>query len=484
MKRSYIIFLVLVGLFVGCTNSFEDFNTDKKNPAQVAGNALFANSEKALVDQVYSTNVNLNIFKMMAQYWTETTYTDEANYLIDERNIPRNIYNAYYREAIKDMTSASDLIGLETDPAAAETIQNRQAIIEIFKVYCYQRLVDIFGNIPYSEAMNIDNVYPKYDDAATIYSDFLSKLDAAIAKLDPTKDSFGSSDLIYGGDVASWKKFANTLKIKIGIELADVNPAVAKSTIEGAVSGAFTSSADDATFDYLSASPNQNPLYTDLVASGRHDFVAANTIVDVMNNLEDPRRAFYFTDVDGEYIGGPYGEDNAYPNYSHINDAIQAPDYPAYLLTYDEMLFYLSEAAARGISVPKTAEQYYNEAIIESITSWGGTAQMASDYLAQADVAWATAPDASADGWREKIGTQSWIASYVRGMLGYTTWRRLDYPVFNVAPTIESTQDIPTRFTYPIEEQTLNAANYQSASSAIGGDDLTTKLFWDMHPAN
>jgi hypothetical protein len=69
-------------------------------------------------------------------------------------------------------------------------------------------------------------------------------------------------------------------------------------------------------------------------------------------------------------------------------------------------------------------------------------------------------------------------------MLGYTTWRRLDYPVFNVAPTLETTQDIPTRFTYPIEEQTLNADNYKSASSAIGGDEMTTKLFWDMHPAN
>jgi hypothetical protein len=339
MKRSYILFLVLIGLFVSCTDSFEDFNTDKKNPAEVAGNALFANAQKAMVDQVYSTNVNLNIFKMMAQYWTETTYTDEANYLIDERNIPRNIYNAFYREVIKDMTSASELIGKETDPTAAATIQNRQAIIEVIKVYCYQDLVDTFGDIPYSESMDIDNVYPKYDDAATIYSDMLSKVNDALSKLDPNKDSFGSSDLIYGGDVSAWIKFANTLKIKLGIALADVNPSMAKSTIESAVSGAFTSSADDAVFDYLSASPNQNPLYTDLVASGRHDFVIANTIVDVMNNLDDPRRAFYFTTVDGEYIGGPYGEDNAYPNYSHISDAIQAADYPADLLTYDKCCF-------------------------------------------------------------------------------------------------------------------------------------------------
>jgi hypothetical protein len=343
-------------------------------------------------------------------------------------------------------------------------------------------LLDIFGDIPYTDALNIDNVYPKYDDAATVYSTLLTKIDAALSQLNTGAGSFGSSDLIYGGDVSAWIKFANTLKIKIGITIADGNAALAKSTIESAVSGAFASSADDAIFQYLSASPNQNPLYADLVASGRSDFVPANTIVDKMNDLNDPRRPFYFTELDGEYIGGPYGVENSFANYSHIASAIEAPDYPAYLLSHDEMLFYLSEAAARGISVPKTAEQYYNEGILESIKHWGGSDADGVAYLAQPDVAWATAPDASTDGWREKIGTQSWIAAYVRGLLGYTTWRRLDYPVFNVAPLIESTQDIPTRFTYPIAEQTLNEDNWKAASTAIGGDELTTKIFWDKFP--
>jgi hypothetical protein len=99
-------------------------------------------------------------------------------------------------------------------------------------------------------------------------------------------------------------------------------------------------------------------------------------------------------------------------------------------------------------------------------------------------VAYATAPDASADGWRQKIGTQSWIASYTRGLVGYTTWRRLDYPVFNVAELIESTADIPTRFTYPINEQTLNSESWRAAADAIGGDEQTTKIFWDVNPVN
>lgn len=491
MKRLYILYFVLILFFAGCTDNFEDFNTDKKNPATVKANALFANAEKALVDQIQSTNVNYNIFKMVAQYWTETTYTDEANYLIVERNIPEQIYQEYYREALKDMESAAKLIPEETDPSiSAANKQNRQMIIEILEAYAYNRLVDIFGSIIYTDAINIENVYPKYDDGASVYADLIKRVDAAIAGLDPNAGSFGKSDLIYGGDISAWMKFANTLKIKMGITLADVNSTLAASTLESAVDGAFTSSNDDALLVYQGASPNQNPLYEDLVASGRKDFVAANTIVDKMNELNDPRRAYYFTKVDttgnGDlvYYGGEYGYPNSYSNYSHIANAIQAPDFPGFIMTYTEMLFYLSEAAARGMNVPNSAEEYYNMGITESILNWGGTQAEADAYLANANVAYATAPDNSSTGWKEKIGTQSWIANYTRGLVGWTTWRRLDYPIFNVAELIETTADIPTRFTFPVNEQTLNEDNWKTASTAIGGDKQTTKIFWDMYDVN
>jgi hypothetical protein len=188
--------------------------------------------------------------------------------------------------------------------------------------------------------------------------------------------------LFYGGDVAAWIKFGNTLKIKLGITIADVNPTLAKSTIESAVDGAFESSADDALMPYLSARPNQNPLYEEIVATGRKDYVVANTIVDKMNSLDDPRRQFYFTlHTNGEYVGGVYGHSNAYGNFSHINDAILAPDFHGFIMTYTELLFYLAEAAERGFDVPLTAEEYYNMGITNSIIEWGGT-------QADADATW------------------------------------------------------------------------------------------------
>ncbi len=486
MKRLYIVFMVLTVLLGACTDKFEDFNTDKKNPAVVSGNALFSNGQKELADQVNQTNVNQNIWKLWAQYWTETTYTDEANYDIVNRNIPEQIYRYYFREgALKDMDEAARLIGEETGPEAEASKANRLHIINILKVYAFHQLVDIFGMIPYDEALDIENVYPSYEAGDAVYGKLFSLLDASISGLDPNQESFGSADLFYGGDVEAWIKFANTLKIKMAIIISDANPGLASTAISQAVSGAFESSDDDCIMPYQSASPNQNPLYEEIVATGRKDYVVANTIVDMMNSLDDPRRDDFFTLIDTSgagdlvYYGGPYGYSAPYAQYSHIHPSILEPTFPGFMLTYTEMLFYLAEAAERGITVPMSAEEYYNMGITNSILEWGGTDADATTYLGQANVAYATATG----DWKQKIATQSWIAAYTRGLEGYTTWRRLDYPVFNLAQSVTSTSEIPTRFTFPIQEQTLNPANYAAAAEAIGGDVLTTKIFWDVNDA-
>ena len=100
-----------------------------------------------------------------------------------------------------------------------------------------------------------------------------------------------------------------------------------------------------------------------------------------------------------------------------------------------------------------------------------------ASYLAKPEVAYTTATGT----WRQKIGTQAWLAFYSRGLEGYTEWRRMDAPTLNIPPSITEYEEIPKRFTYPVNEQTLNPANYAAASEAIGGDLLTTRLFWDVN---
>ncbi|GET26725.1 SusD/RagB family nutrient-binding outer membrane lipoprotein [Prolixibacter sp. NT017] len=488
MKNRYWLLLVVIALLASCTDKFEEYNTDTKNPSEVQGEWLFSNAEKTLSDQISSTNVNNNVWKLWAQYWTETTYTDEANYDIVNRTIADWTFYYYYTGAVSndgvlsDLQRAKELITAQTPSSdAGKTVQkNKLYIIDLLQAYSYERLVDIFGSVPYSEALDINNIHPKYDDGMSIYQDLIKRVDADIAGLDDSGDSFGSADLYYGGDVASWKKFANTLKVKLGITLADVDPSLAQSTVESAYQNAFTSSDDDCLMPYLTNTPNTNTLYEDLVLSGRHDFVPANTIVDIMNNLNDPRLPLYFSENGDSYVGGTYGESSPFDNYSHVSDKLLDPTFPGFILTYTELQFYLAEAAARGYNVGKTAEDYYNEGVKSSIIWWGGTAAEASAYLDKPSVNYTSAVS-STGSWKEVIGTQSWLASYTRGLIGYTTWRRLDYPIFNLAPTIDSYDQIPVRFTFPINEQTLNKDNYEAAASAIGGDLLTTKIFWDKY---
>lgn len=485
MKTKYFILWLLVALFASCTDKFEEFNTDVKNPATVSGESLFSNAELSLVDQISSTNVNNNIWKLFAQYWTETTYTDEANYDIVNRTIPDFVFRAYYRGFLKDFKQASDLITNTKPTSAVGEIEktNKLAIIELLIVYSYQNLVDIFGNVPYTEALDITNIHPVYDDAATIYQNLITRLDASLAKLNASEGSFGSADLIYGGDVALWKKFGNTLKLKLGITLADANASLAKTTVEAALAGGVIASIEESALLYYLPAIHTNPIYTDVVQSGRDDFIPANTVIDLMNTLTDPRRPMYFTQIDTSstateklaYVGGIYGESNQFSQYSHIADPIIAPDFPGILFTYDEVLFYRAEASERGFAAGGTASDLYSNAITASILFWGGSAAEAVAYLAQPNVAYVTATGT----WKQKIGTQSYIAFYTRGLEGYTQWRRLDYPILNLPPSISEYSEIPKRFTYPVNEQTLNAVSYEAASAAIGGDDMLTKIFWD-----
>jgi len=509
MKRIYLILIILIAVVTSCQDKLEEMNNDTKHPTDVPGNFLFANAQKALADQVATPNVNLNNWKLWAEYWTETTYTDESNYDIVTRDIASNNFRTYYRNVLMDFNQSKIIIGSEVPvgDAGVAAQKNRINIADIMMVYTYQKLVDMFGNVPYTASLDIDNISPVYDDAFTIYKELLTRLDDDIANLDDTFGSFGGDDIYYGGDVSMWKKFAYSLKVKLGITLSAVDNSLAKSTVESAYNKAF-GPGEDCELSYLGGI-NANPIYQNLIQSGRHDYVGTSMIIDMMNNLQDPRLYPYFTQIDTSsnpdveklaYVGGQYGYSSAYTSYSHIpNTGVDAGErlssdaegsnvadatFPMVMMDYTELCFYLAEAAERGYSVGSTAEEWYNKGITSSMDFWLGkhynaadVASMTADYLANPDVAYSTA----AGDWQQKIGTQAWLAFYYRGFVGYTSYRRLGYPVLDLPPNIPESAggQPPRRITYPIAEQTLNAASYSEASSAIGGDLLKTKIFWD-----
>lgn len=479
IKALYAAALLLV-VTTSCNDDITSINTNPKayQTGSVPGETFFSNATRNLTDAVtYGFT-----FKLMAQQFAETTYFSTTAYnLVD---VGSGFWVSMYRDVLLDYKEAKTLI--KAKPSLYPDVdQNKLAIIEIMEVYTYSLLVNTFGNVPYagasgsglkSEALNPDNLVPQYDDAAAIYDDLFTRLDKAISQLKTGADSFGSADLIYKGNVASWLKFANSLKLRMAMTLADVNATKAKSIAEAAVTaGVFKANSDNAALVYLSTTPNTNPIWVGLIQSSREDYVASNTMMDMLKASNDPRITLYYTkDNAGGYSGGIYGRSNAYITYSKAGAAMTATTTPGVLLSYDEVAFYLAEAAARGYSVGGTAESFYNAGITASILYWGGTAAAATTYLTEPTVAFATATGSTP---LQKIARQKYLALFNRGLEAWTEYRRFDYPTFNKPPIPQG--DFPVRYTYPNSEQNANINNYAAAAAAIGGDKLTTKVFWD-----
>lgn len=481
MKKISIILLSLF-LVYSCTDNLEDLNIDKKHASEATPESFLSNAQKNLTDFLSNMNVNRNVLRQWVQHSSTTTYHDESNYNLTNRKIPDNLWAAMYRDVLRDLDESARIINNE--PMAPVGIggtnlqKNQLAVNEVMQVYTYSLLVETFGDIPYSEALDIDNVLPKYDDGETVYKDLINRLSAAITDIDTSDDSYGTADLIYGGNMENWKMFAASLKLKMGLRIYDADNTFGTDAVQTAVtSGVFQSNADNALFRYLNSPPNTNQMWVDLVQSGRKDFVAANTLVDPMNELNDPRRAVYFTLFDGIYKGGVYATSNSkYNANSHLGDIFHEPTLPQILLDYSTVEFLLAEAAERSIvGTPAIAAIHYNNAITASFDYYNVSG--ASAYLLQPDVAYTTATGT----WKQKIGTQKWIALYNQGFEAWAEYRRLDFPVLTAPPgAVEAAEGkVPVRFTYPNGEQTKNGANYTAASSAIGGDKMTTKLFWD-----
>ena len=474
MKKYFLTIIALATLWSCQTDErYQNLNRDPKNPTQVKADFLFSAATVSLNDQMATPNVNSNIFRFIAQYFTTTTYLDEPNYDLNGRTIADSHWSELYRDVIFDLQDAKSIVEADMGLTEAER-SGRLGQLEVLEVYTWSIMVDTFGDVPYTEAVNAtDFPLPAYDDAATIYTKLITRLGAVNAQLGAGQ-GFAGPDVLYSGDMDAWKKFANSLQLRLAMRLSDVNSTLSKSTAEAAIAGGvFTSNADNAQLAYQTSPPNTNPLWEDLVESGRADYLPAATIVDVMNDLEDPRRPIYFfNETVDAYEGGVYGGSNNYGSYTHVGQALLDPTLPGILLDYAEVEFNLNAAAKLGYAGAGADNgAHYNKAVTASITYWGGSAAEATAYLAQPSVAY--------DGSNAQFATQFWLAMYNNAFEGWSVWRKYDAPAL-VLPE-DTGNPVPLRYTYPINEQNLNNVQYEAASSAIGGDDQQTPLFWDVN---
>ncbi|MBT0550138.1 SusD/RagB family nutrient-binding outer membrane lipoprotein [Riemerella anatipestifer] len=471
---------------VSCESDVTSLNDDPKRPVVVPSGNLVASAEQTLMSQIMTASVNRNIYRFFTQQWSQTTYVDESNYDMVTRPISRTHYNYMMSSSAQNSSSPGVLSALRdakkflaTENVSDVERKNKEAVIELLSVYAWANLVDTFGDVPYFDALQLtpDNkeakyISPKYDDAETIYKDLFARIDAAVANINTSEGSY-STDIIYGGNMSKWKKMGNSLKFKLALNIADQNPVLSKQMAEAAYSaGLFSSMEDNFGLAKFPTGLFPNPVYLDVVASGRDDYLPSDILVNTMNATKDPRRAVWFTTVGGEYKGGVYGNSNSFGSFSHFTSVISGAEASGYLLDFTEISFLRAEAAARGYSVGGTKEDLFASAIKASMTEYGVSAADITTYLAN---------NTLGSNWRKSIGEQAWVAMFNRGYQAWNFTRRLDYPKFE-NPENSTVEAVPIRMKYSDQEYVLNNANVSAAASKLkGGDKVSSRIFWDIY---
>jgi len=486
MKKIYnkigsLMLIAVMGLS-SCTKSFEELNTDPNNAHSVNPEFLLSYAQKKAMDNTWDTWQNGRFGMLYAQYWAQPSYTEESRYQI-RTSTNYNLWAAYYHDVLNNLEES--IRQNELDPQAYS--KNQIAIAKILKGWAFHVLTDIYGDIPYNEALKGEAILnPPYESSQSIYLDLLKTLNEQIAVLDDSEPGFGSGDNIYGGDISSWKKFANSLIVRIALRMVDKEPAVAQAAIEEAVvSGVFESNADNALYTYLSNAPNNNPINEAYKTRGG-DFAVSKSLVDYLQEINDPRLSIFAAPVGGttNYVGQVYGvaANGGVSGVSLPGTRLRGAEDPGVFMNYSEVAFALAECAERGFSVGGTAEDFYKKGISSSMEFWRVTDDAAiSAYIA-------ANPYNSSD-WKNVIGIQKWLAMYMQGIQGWLERIRLDIKKPGGASLFaapadgsldQNVQFVPYRMTYPVEEQTRNAVNYKDAVSKIPGgvDSKGAKQWW------
>jgi hypothetical protein len=361
----------------------------------------------------------------------------------------------------------------------SDNYDNHKAVALIMKSFYMQYIVDIYGDAPYSEAFQgQDNVTPAYDDDALIYRDLITNLDTAIEMFyntDADDMPMGATDVVFGGNIGEWVKFANTLKVRILLRQSGL---AGSAEMDQYLTDEFAKVADTGVFLTQSATINpgysnavtaqMNPFYSIFKTTSGNDtqtylFTRATAYIsDFLNGDEngviDPRRGRLYTLVGGEVVGAVQGALNGPAVMSQVGAGlIQSASQDGYVMTLSEAKFLLAEAIHRGY-LTGNAQGEFEAGIADSFARLGNTAGELAGYLVAIDGVDGLGWNGSADKI-EAIMVQKWLA--VNGVNAIESWidyTRTGYPEVPLA-TIAQYPNRPYRLLYPASELIANSAN-------------------------
>lgn len=496
--------VVLALAALACNNDkLTALNANPNSPEEVPPGPLFTNAARVGVARWFGA-YDLRNASWIVQQLAEIQYTDEDRYVRIHAPDTEGTFNGAYSAELKDLTQIITKAIASNEPGV-------YAPALALRTWGFSNLTDTWGDIPYSSALRGDSVgsslAPAYDKQEAIYADFFAVLDKASKDLAGASNSLTTADPIYGGSVAKWQKFVNSLRARLAMRVVNVNPALANTQLTAAFNapgGLIVTNVDNAQIVWPGDGVYNNPWSTTLGA--RDDWRMSNRLIDLMNANSDPRVAIYAQPTPaGTYVGSPNGISNtkAVPLFNttsrpgtvfYNGKTTYGPVFggagaklPTFILSAAEINFILAEAAERGIGgkTAAQAEGYYNAGITQSLNQWSAVAPAAQQISAGAMATFLARPGIVYKGGvagQIQIAEQKWIALFTDGGQAWAEWRRTCRPSTVVAGVDATLNEVPRRLEYATVETTVNAESVAAAVTSQGPDLLSTRIWWDKSP--
>lgn len=505
-----------LGLFSSCDESaLLDLNVDKNAATEIDMAYLFSLSTLRIAGEYENTRVPMLYSATMIQHIAST-----AGYFSGDKYF----YNAQYSGAYMESHYSSVVRLLQhviTKTQDDPNMDNFRAAAMVLKVFDLHRMTDIYGDIPYSEAgKGLDGPeywFPKYDSQQEVYNAMIADLLQARSLFSPAARGFGNQDFIYEGDIDKWKKFTNSLLMRIAMRMSKVDEAKAKAVFaEASTSGAFESIDDMATIAFTNGPQgiNRNGLNDGYWGNNKYsrDCKISKTFFDWMKTNNDPRLTIvagpignpedpttWVTDV-AALKGLPNGytsttlrplltpaeladyDANGNRIYSMLNLKYLDWEDPYYLISYAEVELMKAEASLKGW-IASSATEHFNKGVTAAINSWrlfdasfARTPEEVQAYINGRGFGAASDQDKL-----RLIGEEYWAATFLNDIESWSNWRRTGYPALTPTqdPNAFEGNFIPRRLRYWENEIGSNPENYQAATSRMGGDLFATKMWWD-----
>ncbi len=475
MKYLITLFISTLLLY-SCTKDFSAINTNENAPTEVVPALLLRQ-----VLYGFGNDMSYEGFvagSLLSQHFSMTDFNLFDRHALaspQEGGNPWDILYLYLRDNENMLQIARE------NPAQA--VYEGPALV--LKAYFSGMLTDLFGDVPYSEAVSgrIGIVNPVYDTQEAIYTaeqGLFALLDEAVTVMEAYNGSLPlAGDILFEGDLTAWIRFAHSLRIKYLLRASDrINVSASLQAIynEG---NYLQENSQNATFQFSDALPNNYPIAT--VRVGIFNvFVMSARAQSLFADLNDPRLAvFYRPSGNGQLFQGLVNGINAAATAITVDDYArpgrifreEAGRMRYNYLTAWETHFFLAEAALKGY-IEADAQALYERAVALAFDYW--QTPLPADYLGQGPAAFL--PERGL----EQLMTQKWIAHIGNSYEAWIEWRRTGFPA--LLPVAASLNDglLPVRLPYPNDEQALNFENYQAAAARTQGNSINAKVWWDQ----